>query len=221
MRKVWAMIEGGQALTTFRREDTARLASVLLLDNRDSFTFNLAHLLSSVEGCDVTVSSTDYSSVDHLNLSKYDGIVISPGPGHPAVPRDFRICREVILESSVPVLGVCLGHQGIAHYMGGSVGRAYRPVHGRVSSIHHTGKGLFEGIPSPFKAVRYHSLVVSSKLPPEIEVCAWTDEAEVMAIEHRRRPLRGIQFHPESICTEFGDTIARNFRDWILKTSGK
>lgn len=211
------MIECAQEWRRFHRDDTDCVAKVLLLDNRDSFTFNVAHLLGSVEGCDVTVSSTDFSNVDDLELSKYDGVVISPGPGHPAVPRDFRVCREVILESSVPVLGICLGHQGIAHYMGGSVGRAYKPVHGRASSIHHNGNGLFQGIPSPFKAVRYHSLIVSSKLPPEIEVCAWTEQAEVMAIEHRGRPLRGIQFHPESICTEFGDAIARNFRDWVLR----
>ncbi len=191
----------------------------LLIDNYDSFTYNLYSLLSEVNGEPPVVvhNDADWASVP---LVDFDNIVISPGPGRPDRKRDFGISARAIANREIPVLGVCLGHQGLCHLFGGSVGLAPVPMHGRISSIRHTGTGIFEGIPSPFPAVRYHSLIVDS-MPPELEEQAWTEDGLVMAAGHRTHPLWGVQFHPESICTRYGRELLGNFRDLTPSRSGR
>jgi para-aminobenzoate synthetase len=186
----------------------------LLIDNYDSFTYNLYQLLGEVNGEAPVVVHNDveWSEID---LGRFDGVVVSPGPGRPDRPVDFGISACAIREMSVPVLGVCLGHQGICHLLGGVVGHAPEPIHGRVSPVHHTGAGVFAGLPTPFLAVRYHSLA-ATEVPEELEVVAWTDDGIVMGVRHRDRPLWGVQFHPESICTEYGREMLANFRDLAL-----
>ena len=147
-----------------------------------------------------------------LDALEYQNIVISPGPGHPDRLGDFGICKEIIAKTKVPLLGICLGHQGIGSYFGGKVVHAPEPMHGRISLIYHDGTDLFSGIPSPFKAVRYHSLCVEAKLPKNLKLQAWTDDGVVMGIRHAERPIWGLQFHPESICSEYGHQIFANFR---------
>jgi len=183
----------------------------LLIDNYDSFTYNLYSLLSEVNGEPPVVvhNDADWASVP---LVDFDNIVISPGPGRPDRKRDFGISARAIANREVPVLGVCLGHQGLCHLFGGSVGLAPVPMHGRISSIRHTETDLFAGIPSTFQAVRYHSLIVDS-MPPELEEQAWTEDGLIMAARHRAHPLWGVQFHPESICTQYGRELLGNFRD--------
>ncbi len=183
----------------------------LLIDNYDSFTYNLYPLLGEVNGCAPTVvhNDIDWSSVD---LASYDNIVISPGPGRPDRERDFGVSAPAIRDSGMPVLGVCLGHQGLAVLFGGEVGHAPEPMHGRISDVHHNGQDIFHGLPSPFSAVRYHSLAVTS-LPDELEAIAWTGDGVLMGVRHRKLPLWGVQFHPESICTEYGRELLANFRD--------
>ena len=188
----------------------------ILIDNYDSFTYNLYQLLGEVNGQPPVVirNDTDWSQV---RIQEFDSVVISPGPGSPDQPRDFGISSHAILESGLPVLGVCLGHQGICHLFGGEVGLAPEPMHGRISPIQHTGVGIFTGLPSPFNAVRYHSLVVTA-LPEEVEVTAWTDDI-VMGIRHRDLPLWGVQFHPESINSEYGRELLANFADLAMTGS--
>ncbi|MGF7120612.1 aminodeoxychorismate synthase component I [Rhodococcus sp. BE178] len=191
----------------------------LLIDNYDSFTYNLYSLLSEVNGeppC-VVKNDVDWASVD---IGTFDNIVISPGPGRPDRKRDFGVSARAIANREIPVLGVCLGHQGLCHLFGSNVGLAPVPMHGRLSPIRHSGAGIFAGIPSPFQAVRYHSLIVES-LPPELEQHAWTDEGLIMAAKHRRHPLWGVQFHPESICTQYGRELMGNFRDLTPTHSGR
>ena len=189
----------------------------LLIDNYDSFTYNLYQLLGEVNGQPPVVLHND-SDWAQVRLQDFDAIVISPGPGRPGQPKDFGISADAITQSRLPVLGVCLGHQGIAHLLGGEVGYAPEPMHGRVSQVHHTGADVFAGLPSPFSAVRYHSLAVLS-LPAELEKIAWTEDGVVMGMRHRRRPLWGVQFHPESIKTCFGRELLANFRDLALAPS--
>ena len=184
----------------------------LLIDNYDSFTFNLFHLLGEVNGEEPLVVRNDELSWDELAALAVDNIVISPGPGRPEHARDVGVSLDVLKRSELPVLGVCLGHQALAHISGGAVEHAPEIMHGRLSPIHHDGRGLFAGIPQGFAAVRYHSLVVGA-LPAELRVTAWTLDDVVMGLEHRTRPLWGVQFHPESISTEHGRTLLRNFRD--------
>ncbi|MCW3046606.1 MAG: aminodeoxychorismate synthase, component, partial [Solirubrobacterales bacterium] len=186
----------------------------LLIDNYDSFTYNLYQLLGEVNGEAPVVVHNDveWSEID---LDRFDGVVVSPGPGRPDRPVDFGISACAIRAMSVPVLGVCLGHQGICHLLGGVVGHAPEPIHGRVSPVNHTGAGVFAGLPTPFLAVRYHSLA-ATEVPEELEVVAWTDDGVVMGVRHRDRPLWGVQFHPESICTEYGREMLANFRDLAL-----
>ncbi|RVW03706.1 aminodeoxychorismate synthase component I [Rhodococcus spongiicola] len=190
----------------------------LLIDNYDSFTYNLYSLLSEVNGRPPVVvkNDTDWASVP---LDDFDNIVISPGPGRPDRKRDFGISARAIANRQIPVLGVCLGHQGLCHLFGSAVGLAPVPMHGRLSDIRHIGTGIFEGIPSPFRAVRYHSLIVED-LPPELEAQAWTDDGLLMAAKHRLHPLWGVQFHPESICTQYGRELLGNFRDLTPTRSG-
>lgn len=182
----------------------------LLIDNADSFTLNLFHLLAEVNGCAPTLVPNDWAEFDVSVLDEFDNVVISPGPGTPERPEDFGICAEVIEQSTIPVLGVCLGHQGIAHVHGGVVAHAPEPRHGRVSAIRHTGTGLFAGVPSPFSAVRYHSLAVT-ELPSSLEATAWSEDGVVQALRHRTRPQWGVQFHPESIATDEARTLLQNF----------
>jgi para-aminobenzoate synthetase len=184
----------------------------LLIDNYDSFTFNLFHLLGEVNGDEPIVVRNDELSWDELAALRVDSIVISPGPGRPEHGRDVGVSLDVLRRAEVPVLGVCLGHQALAHVTGGAIDHAPEVMHGRLSTIHHDGRGLFEGIPQGFAAVRYHSLVVGA-VPEALRVTAWTPDDVVMALEHRTRPLWGVQFHPESISTEHGHALIRNFRD--------
>ncbi|UVM24861.1 aminodeoxychorismate/anthranilate synthase component II [Pseudomonas sp. B21-021] len=162
---------------------------ILLIDNFDSFTQNIAQYLFEVTGvcADIVKNSVSYSE---LGIEKYDAVVLSPGPGHPAEQDDFGVCGSVILHSPVPMLGICLGHQGIAQFLGGAVGHAPSPVHGYRSRITHSGKGLFRDLPEQFDVVRYHSLMCTS-LPAELHCTAWSSEGVVMAIEHVSRPIWG------------------------------
>jgi para-aminobenzoate synthetase len=189
----------------------------LLIDNYDSFTYNLYQSLAEVSGQPPVVLHND-SDWAQVRLQDFDAIVISPGPGRPSRPKDFGISADAIRQSRLPVLGVCLGHQGIAQLLGGEIGYAPEPMHGRVSLVHHTGMDVFAGLPSPFSAVRYHSLAVLS-LPAELEEIAWTEDGVVMGLRHRRRPLWGVQFHPESIKTSYGRELLANFRDLALAPS--
>ncbi len=183
----------------------------LLIDNYDSFTYNLVHLLAEVDGKPPVVVRND-DGWGAVRAGAYDNVVISPGPGRPDRRRDFGIGDRIIGELGLPVLGVCLGHQGICRLFGARVGRAPEPVHGRACAIHHTGRDLFAGLPSPFSAVRYHSLAVTG-LPDVLEPLARTEDGVLMAVRHRCLPLWGIQFHPESIGSAHGRDLLANFRD--------
>ena len=182
----------------------------LIIDNYDSFTYNLAQLVAAASGADPVVLYNDQVTEAELRKMDFDAVVLSPGPGRPERPRDFGLCETILKDFRKPVLGVCLGHQGIAHFAGGTVTHAPEPMHGRLSKIRHNGQQLFEGILSPFNAVRYHSLVVSD-LPDCIKVDAMTEDGLVMGMHHTGLPLWGVQFHPESIATEYGDRIIENF----------
>jgi len=181
---------------------------ILLIDNYDSFTFNLYQYLGEL-GAEVRVIRNDAMSVDEALAQKPEKIVISPGPG---TPDDAGISLELIRRSPVPVLGVCLGHQALGQVFGGKVVRAPKLMHGKTSEIRHDGKTIFSGLPDPFTATRYHSLVVAPETVPDcLEVSAWTDGGVVMGLRHRERPLEGVQFHPESILTAAGKDLLRNF----------
>ncbi|MEE1782376.1 aminodeoxychorismate synthase component I [Streptomyces sp. SP17BM10] len=189
----------------------------LLVDNYDSFTFNLYHYLARVNGSEPVVIRNDDPSWDLSRLSGFDNVVLSPGPGDPARAADFGICRDIVERGELPLLGICLGHQGAALLHGGTVTRAPEARHGRTSPVLHDGTGLFHGLPSPFEAVRYHSLTVS-ELPDEMEAVARTPDGVLMGHRHRRRPIWGLQFHPESVLTRFGHELLANFtrlsREW-------
>jgi anthranilate synthase/phosphoribosyltransferase len=182
---------------------------ILLIDNYDSFTYNLAQYLGEL-GARVQVVRNDAITLDEIYGLAPTHIVISPGPG---APEDAGISLAVVerFASEVPILGVCLGHQVIGQSFGGEVVRAERLVHGKVSPVHHDGRGLFEGLPSPFGATRYHSLIVAEPLPDCLEISARTPEGEVMSLRHRRYPTIGVQFHPESILTEYGHQLMKSF----------
>ncbi|AYG84939.1 Aminodeoxychorismate synthase component 1 [Streptomyces hundungensis] len=186
----------------------------LLIDNYDSFTYNLFQYIGEATGRPPVVVPND-ADWSRLPVEDFDAIVVSPGPGSPARARDFGISRQAILESGLPVLGVCLGHQGIAQLFGAAVGLAPTPMHGRVCEVRHTGEDVFRGLPSPFTAVRYHSLAATD-LPDELEPLAWSGDGVVMGLRHREKPLWGVQFHPESIGSDFGREIMANFRDLAL-----
>jgi para-aminobenzoate synthetase len=182
---------------------------VLLLDNFDSFTLNIAQYLYEVTGVwPVVLPNT--VPVAELPLDEVVGVVISPGPGRPSRASDFGVCGEVIARCDLPILGVCLGHQGIAESFGARTVRAPEPAHGIVHTIKHTGNGLFAGLPQDLPVVRYHSLMTVD-LPIELEVTAWTGDGVVMALAHRDRPMWGVQFHPESIETQGGHRLLANF----------
>lgn len=185
----------------------------LLIDNYDSFTYNLFQVLAEVDGAEPVVVRNDEASWEELAGERFESVVISPGPGRPERERDFGICAEAIRRSEVPLLGVCLGHQGLGWVHGGRVERAPTAMHGRVSAVEHAGAALFEGIPARFEVVRYHSLCLGRPLPDCLEEIAWSDDGVAMAIAHRSRPQWGVQFHPESIATEHGARLLANFRD--------
>ena len=181
-----------------------------MIDNYDSFTYNLVQYFWEL-GVEMEVFRNDRIRLAEIDVSNLEGIVLSPGPGTPA---DSGICPDIVRELApkIPILGVCLGHQTIGEVFGGSVVRAPRLMHGKTSPVLHDGSDLFAGIPSPFEATRYHSLIVlESTLPEEVEVTARTEEGEVMALAHRLYPTRGVQFHPESILTLHGKTLLANF----------
>jgi anthranilate synthase component 2 len=184
---------------------------VLVLDNYDSFVYNLKSLLEDL-GADCSVVRNDAITVDGIQGMDPDAIVISPGPGVPGGARDFGVCGQVLttISKQVPTLGVCLGHQGIAHFYGGRVVKA-PAVHGKASPVFHHGSGIYDGLPDPFTAGRYHSFVVSDDLPAELEVTSRTDDGTVMGIRHRRHPIEGVQFHPESVLTPLGRQVLSNF----------
>jgi len=192
---------------------------IILIDNYDSFTFNLFHYLGSL-GADVVVHRNDKTSASDVVAAEPDAIVLSPGP---CTPNEAGICLELIgmAARTIPILGVCLGHQAIGQAFGGNVVRA-SPVHGKVSEIKHTGTGMFRGIKDPLRATRYHSLVVErSSLPRELTVTAETDGL-LMGLAHASLPVHGVQFHPESIASEHGHLMLKNFLDiavtWNAKT---
>jgi para-aminobenzoate synthetase len=184
--------------------------STLLIDNYDSYTYNVFHLLAAVTGEEPKVVHNDMASWKALSRGEFDAIVLSPGPGRPQRWHDFGVCADILRHAEIPVLGVCLGHQGIGNLLSGTVGAAPTVMHGRLSRVHHDDTGLFAGVPQGFSVVRYHSLAVTG-IGPEGRVTAWTDDGVVMGIEHRTRPLWGVQFHPESIATEHGRRIIENF----------
>ncbi|MFI6943910.1 aminodeoxychorismate synthase component I [Streptomyces sp. NPDC050418] len=184
----------------------------LLIDNYDSFTYNLFHDLARVTGQEPVVLRNDDPAWHPHLLADFDQVVLSPGPGTPGRPGDFGICHEILRQTEVPLLGICLGHQGIGLAHGATVQRAPEPYHGRLSPVLHEGTGLFAGLPSPFDVVRYHSLMVTG-LPPELEVTAWTPDGLVMGLRHRDLPRWGVQFHPESIGTSYGCELLANFTE--------
>lgn len=182
---------------------------IVVIDNYDSFTYNLVQYFGEL-GCEVTIFRNDAVTPSQLEDMQPSHIVISPGPGHPS---DAGVSMDVIRElgPKIPILGVCLGHQCIGEVYGGRVIRAPRLMHGKTSAIYHYGKDLFVGLPSPFEATRYHSLIVADPLPPDLQMTAFTHDGEMMGLRHRLYPVFGVQFHPESILTSGGKTILKNF----------
>ncbi|HYY64264.1 MAG TPA: aminodeoxychorismate/anthranilate synthase component II [Gaiellaceae bacterium] len=181
---------------------------ILLIDNYDSFTYNLAHLFGEL-GCEVRVMRNDAIDADAAEGLAPSHLVISPGPGRPpAAGATVEIVRR--LSPRVPTLGVCLGHQAIVEAFGGEIGPAKRLVHGKASPVRHDGRGIFAGLPEEFEAGRYHSLVATA-VPEELEISATCSEDEVMAVRHRQLPIDGVQFHPESVLTPVGPALAKNF----------
>ncbi|HYV26937.1 MAG TPA: aminodeoxychorismate/anthranilate synthase component II [Candidatus Eisenbacteria bacterium] len=183
---------------------------LLVIDNYDSFTYNLVQYLGEM-GVEMQVQRNDQISLEQIGALQPDRILISPGP---CSPRESGLSNEIIrrFSTTIPTLGVCLGHQCIGHVFGANVVVNYRMMHGKTSPIKHHGKELFEGLPNPFNATRYHSLVIQrDTLPPQLEITAETEEGEIMGVRHKEFPIWGVQFHPESILTENGRMILKNF----------
>src|SRR5688572_3492244 len=191
-----------------RSNEEARM--LLMIDNYDSFTYNLVQYLGEL-GEQVKVVRNDEVTLDEIAAMAPGRIVISPGP---CTPNEAGVSLGVIdrFKGRIPILGVCLGHQAIGQAFGGKVVHARTLMHGKVSEVHHAGKGVFEGLPSPYEATRYHSLAIErASCPPELEVTAWTSDGEIMGVRHARLEVEGVQFHPESILTEHGHALLRNF----------
>jgi anthranilate synthase/aminodeoxychorismate synthase-like glutamine amidotransferase len=183
---------------------------IVLIDNYDSFTFNLVHFLGDL-GAACEVRRNDKISVAEVMAMRPEAIVLSPGP---CTPNEAGICLDLVTEAAgkIPLLGVCLGHQAIGQAFGGDVIRAAEPVHGKTSLVHHADSDIFAGLPDPFTATRYHSLIVdAATLPACLEVTAWTEQKIIMGLRHKSMPVFGVQFHPESIATSHGHDILRNF----------
>jgi para-aminobenzoate synthetase len=193
----------------------------LLVDNHDSYTYNVFHLLAAASGSEPVVVNNDAVSWRVLSRSDFDAIVLSPGPGRPERWHDFGVCRDILHYSEIPVLGICLGHQGIGNLLEGGVSTAPMAMHGRLSRVRHCDSGLFAGIPQDFSVVRYHSLAITSPMGPEGHETAWSEDGVVMGIEHTHRPIWGVQFHPESVATEHGRAIAENFYAMASRHRGK
>lgn len=196
---------------------STNVINTLLIDNYDSYTYNLWQLLADINKKEPTVIFNNrFKDLSHAleNLNEeFDNIVLSPGPGTPLKVEDFGISKDTILNCNIPLLGVCLGHQGIAHAYDGNVIRSPEPMHGRLSSVNHCSTDIFDGIPNNFNVVRYHSLITETPLPEDLVKTAWTNDDIVMGLRHKFKPIYGVQFHPESICTEYGGKILENFRD--------
>ncbi len=185
---------------------------ILVVDNYDSFTYNLVHYLNEL-GAETHVVRNDALTVDQALGLKPEAVLLSPGP---CTPNEAGICLSLLTAApqDLPIFGVCLGHQSIGQAFGGEVIRAKALMHGKTSLIHHNGKGVFAGLKNPFTATRYHSLSVrESDLPADLEVTAWTEDGEIMGVQHKSRPIYGVQFHPESIATECGHELLANFLD--------
>lgn len=183
---------------------------ILMIDNYDSFTYNLVHYLGEL-GEKVLVFRNDKITLEEVGKLNPDMVVVSPGP---CTPKEAGISVDLIKEFAgrIPILGVCLGHQSIGYAFGGNIVRAQRLLHGKTSQIYHDGKGVYEGVPNPFEATRYHSLLIEKEsLPNKLEVTAWTDEGEIMGVRHKEYLIEGVQFHPESILTRHGKDILKNF----------
>lgn len=183
---------------------------LLIIDNYDSFTYNLVQYLGEL-GAELSVHRNDQISIADIRKLKPEKIVLSPGP---CTPKEAGICRDVIrdLGAEIPILGVCLGHQCMGDVYGGHVIRAAKVMHGKTSQIHHDGTGVFAGLPSPFDATRYHSLIVDrATLPDSLQITAWTDDGTIMGLRHKEQPVHGVQFHPESILTNEGKKLLKNF----------
>jgi anthranilate synthase component II len=200
------------------------MTTVTLIDNYDSFTWNLWHYFGQL-GCEVTVHRNDAVTADEVIAGEPDAIVLSPGP---CTPAEAGICCDLIEKATgkIPLFGVCLGHQAIGQVFGGAVRRLATPMHGKVSTINHEGGGVFHGLNGPFRATRYHSLIVErDTMPGELEITAETDDGVVMGLSHRDAPTHGVQFHPESIASEHGHRILSNFLDiavaWNRKHRGR
>ncbi|MGE3247724.1 MAG: aminodeoxychorismate/anthranilate synthase component II [Beijerinckiaceae bacterium] len=196
------------------------MPKVLLIDNYDSFTFNLVHYIGEL-GADVEVWRNDKITPADVLAKSPDAIVLSPGP---CTPNEAGICLDLIAAAAgnIPLLGVCLGHQSIGQAYGGKVVRGPLPVHGKLAEVHHTAKGLFKGINGPFMATRYHSLVVDrASLPAELEVTAELADGLIMGLQHRTHPVFGVQFHPESILSQHGHLMLRNFLDLAAEFSAQ
>lgn len=181
-----------------------------MIDNYDSFTYNLVHYLGEL-GERVLVFRNDKITLEEIGKLNPDMVVVSPGP---CTPKEAGISVDLIKEFAgrIPIFGVCLGHQSIGYAFGGNIVRAQRLIHGKTSQIYHDGKGVYEGLPNPFEATRYHSLLIEKEsLPDKLEVTAWTDEGEVMGVRHKEYLIEGVQFHPESILTKHGKDLLRNF----------
>jgi anthranilate synthase component 2 len=185
---------------------------ILVIDNYDSFTYNLVHYLNEL-GAETLVHRNDALTVEQALGLKPQGVLLSPGP---CTPNEAGICLDLLAAApeDLPIFGVCLGHQAMGQAFGGKVVRARQLMHGKTSPIHHTGRGVFAGLKNPFIATRYHSLCIEKETAPEVlEVTAWTDDGEIMGVQHRTRPIHGVQFHPESIATECGHELLANFLD--------
>jgi anthranilate synthase component 2 len=194
------------------REVASQSPRVLVVDHHDSYTWNLVHLLAAVAGAVPDVVEHDDVTADAVLAGGWTHLVLSPGPGTPDDERDFSVGRRLLREAQVPVLGVCLGMQGLVSVYGGRIGRVL-PAHGDVAAVRHDGTGVFAGLPSPFEAVRYHSLA-ALEVPDVLVETAWCDGPDgpvVMGVAHRQRPQWGVQFHPESVLTEHGATLVANF----------
>jgi len=184
---------------------------LLLIDNYDSFTYNLVHYFGEL-GANVVVHRNDALNVQEAMALSPSAIVLSPGPGTPEQSGICLALTEAAAETKTPLLGVCLGHQTIGQVFGGKVVRCHQIVHGKMGTMHHGGKGVFSGLPSPFEATRYHSLIVEREsLPDSLEVTAWLEDGTIMGLKHRELPIEGVQFHPESIASEHGHRMLRTF----------
>lgn len=184
----------------------------LIIDNYDSFTYNIYQLLAEVNSKKPTIITNNQLSWQEIKDLNFDNIIISPGPGNPKNIEDFGVCSEVLLKANIPILGICLGHQGLGYFYGAKIKRSPEPFHGRISKIYHQQDYIFNNIPSPFSVVRYHSLMIDYPLPSDLEIIAKTEDDLIMGIKHKYKPFWGVQFHPESIASEHGKQLLINFQ---------